>query len=128
MSEKRYTFPRSLRLTQRAEFDRVYARRLSQTAGPLRVNAAPNGLAHCRLGFSLSGRLGNAVTRHRVRRMLREAFRLRQHDLPGGYDLVISARPHEPQSLEEYQRLLTETVAKLDHRERKRQARNRETC
>ena len=72
MTEKRYTFPRSLRLTRRAEFDHVYARRLSQTAGPLRVNAAPNGLDHCRIGFSLSARLGNAVTRHRIRRMLRE--------------------------------------------------------
>jgi ribonuclease P protein component len=49
--------------------------------------------AHSRLGVITSGRIGNAVVRNRARRLLRESFRLHQHDLKVPVDLVLVARP-----------------------------------
>ena len=45
-----------------------------------------------RLGVITSSRIGNAVVRSRARRLLREAFRLHQHDLKTAVDLVLVAR------------------------------------
>jgi len=54
---------------------------------------APNELGHARLGLAIAARaVGNSVARNRIRRLVRESFRLRQHELPAA-DLVISARP-----------------------------------
>ena len=46
-----------------------------------------------RLGVSVGRKLGGAVERNRVKRLLREAFWARSHDLPPGLDFVIVARP-----------------------------------
>jgi ribonuclease P protein component len=53
----------------------------------------PNGLPHCRLGLSVSRKVGGAVVRNRWRRLLREAFRLCRRQLPTGLDLVLIPRP-----------------------------------
>jgi RNase P protein component len=45
--------------------------------------------------------------------MLRESFRLMQHDLPQGYDFVVAVRKHEPLLLADYQRLLSGMLLKL---------------
>jgi ribonuclease P protein component len=45
-----------------------------------------------RLGVITSSKVGNAVVRNRARRLLRESFRLHQHDLAGPVDLVLVAR------------------------------------
>ena len=46
-----------------------------------------------RLGVVTSGRIGGAVVRSRARRLLRESFRLHQHELARAVDLVLVARP-----------------------------------
>ena len=46
-----------------------------------------------RLGLSVSRKLGGAVDRNRIKRLLREAFAAEEPSLPRGYDLVIVARP-----------------------------------
>ncbi len=89
---------------------------IKQTKGPLLVFATPNQLSHPRLGLSVSRRVGTAVKRNCIKRLLRESFRLMQHDLPRGYDLVIVVRPHEPLRLAEYQRLLAGLLVKLHQR------------
>jgi ribonuclease P protein component len=58
----------------------------------LLISVMPNGLPHNRYGFITSKQLGNAVTRNRVRRLLREAVRLLHPRLHTGYDLVLVAR------------------------------------
>ena len=64
------------------------------------------------------------MRRNRIRRLLREAFRLMQHDFPRGYDLVVVVRPHEPLMLAEYQRMLSAMVVKLHQTWQRRRLRS----
>jgi ribonuclease P protein component len=57
------------------------------------VIARPNSLGHARLGLAVGVRAaGNAVKRNRVKRIVRETFRVTQQELPS-VDLVVNARP-----------------------------------
>lgn len=89
----KFTFPRTHRLRTTAEFERCYARKRSVSDNVLIVYACENGLPHPRLGCSVSRKIGNAVTRARYKRLFREAFRLTQHQLPSGVDLILIPRP-----------------------------------
>ena len=85
-------FPKSSRLVNKGEFDRVFQRRRSQSDGVLVLYGLPNDLSYSRLGLVVSKKVGNAVVRARWKRCLREAFRLSQGDLPAGIDFVALPR------------------------------------
>ena len=87
-----YTFPMALRLKTPAEFKAVYDRKRSVSDALLVVYAKENALPHCRVGLSVSKKVGNAVARNRCKRLFREAFRLSQHDLPAGIDFILIPR------------------------------------
>jgi ribonuclease P protein component len=53
----------------------------------------PNGLPACRIGLTVSRKIGSAVRRNRVKRMLREVFRYNRRTLEPPLDLVVLARP-----------------------------------
>jgi ribonuclease P protein component len=91
----------------------VFDGRLRRAAGPLLVYARANGLSHTRLGLSVSRRVGGSVKRSNVKRLLREAFRLSQHELPPGLDVVIVVRPHELLPLDRYCSALLEVTGSL---------------
>lgn len=114
------------RLRHALEFQRVYAAKMRKVRGPLAAFAAPNQRAQHRLGLAVGRPVGNAVGRARVKRLIREAFRLCQHTLPrradGAYDIVIAPRAHRPMPLSEYQGLLVSVAGDL-HREWERRAR-----
>ncbi len=112
----KFAFPKSLHLRKPAEFAAVYNAKVRDSRGPLLFYARPNDLGHPRLGLSTSRKVGTAPRRNRIRRLLREAFRLVQHDFPRGYDLVVVVRAHEPLMLAEYQRMLSASVVKLHRR------------
>ena len=116
----RHNLPKSHHLRSPREFDAVYASKTRESRGPVMVYAMPNALGHPRLGMSVSRKVGVAVRRNRIRRRLREAFRLMQHDLPGGYDFVVVVRPHQPLPLAEYQRALSGAAVKLHNVWRRR--------
>jgi ribonuclease P protein component len=120
MPERRHSFPKSLHLRSPGAFAAVYDEKVRESRGPLLVYAKPNELGHPRIGLSTSRKVGNAVRRNRIRRLLREAFRLMRHDLPHGYDLVVVVRPHEPLMLADYQRLLGGAAVKLHNAWRRR--------
>lgn len=121
MPAQRLTFRPRHRLTHARQFQSVYAPRVSRAAGPLVVFALPNGRDHPRLGLSVGARVGTAVRRNQIKRLLRESFRELQHDLPawanregnGHYDYVVNVRPHEPTGLDEYARCLSDAAGAL---------------
>ncbi|MFM8640179.1 MAG: ribonuclease P protein component [Planctomycetota bacterium] len=88
-------FPAALRVKRGEDFERAYGRRRRRDLGGIIVYGAPNGLGVTRLGLSVSRKVGGAVARNRMKRLLREAFRAVQRELPRGLDLVVVARPHE---------------------------------
>jgi len=101
-----------MRLSGKPAFDRIYAAKTRHSDGPLLIYSLPNEACCARLGLAVSRRVGTAVARNRIKRLLREAFRHVQHDWPQGprYDVVISVWPHEPLALPEYQRLLASAI------------------
>ena len=81
------------RIRSPADFRRAFDRKRSASDAHLIVYGAENGLAHARLGISASRkRVRRAHQRNRVKRLLREAFRLAKSGLPPGVDLVIVPR------------------------------------
>lgn len=56
------------------------------------VISAENGLGITRLGITVSKRIGNSVERNRIKRLVREFFRLNRRSFPHGLDIVITAR------------------------------------
>jgi ribonuclease P protein component len=128
------SFPRSHRLAHNLQYQAVYGGRVKKIRGPLTVFALPNSLPHPRLGLAIGRSVGGAVQRNRVKRLLREAFRLSQHELPRGndcsFDFVVSSKAHDPLPLADYQRLLLELALQLQaewqRRERRRAEREKD--
>ena len=121
---QRFKYTRAHRLGGDQQFQAVFANKLRKSSGPLAVLALPNALPHHRFGMTVSRRVGNAVKRHRIKRQLREAFRLNQSNWPGRYDLVVIVYPHDVLKLEQYVEHLAKAVAQLHAVAVKRAARH----
>jgi len=78
----RLTLGPSKRLTHAREFDAVYAAKMRKSAGGVSVSSCPNTLGRHRLGLAISRSVGTAAQRTRFKRLIREAFRLHQRELP----------------------------------------------
>lgn len=87
-------YPRQLRLLTAGDFQFVFDRAVIKVADPsILILARPNQLGHARIGFVISKKnVRQAVKRNRVRRIMRESFRLNQQAVPA-VDMIILARP-----------------------------------
>ena len=89
--------PRRGRLSRSAEFERAYRQGRSYGNRQFVVYAFPRADAtdreQARLGLSVSRKVGGAVDRNRVKRLLREAFAAEEAVVPRGHDVVVVARP-----------------------------------
>jgi ribonuclease P protein component len=110
------------RLSRSAEFDRVFRQGRSHANRVLVLYGFPrteeNPPAEPRLGLSVSRRVGGAVERNHVKRLLREAFEQELARLPEGHDVVIVARPEarfvaERDGLEGIRTALVELIDQL---------------
>lgn len=74
------------------EFGNVYKQGKSYANKYLVMYIADNHLEINRLGISVSKKVGNSVVRHRITRLIREAYRLHKDELFIGKDIVVVAR------------------------------------
>lgn len=99
---RRFTFRPRHRLTHARQFKAVYDARMRKARGGLIVFSRPNGLPHHRLGLAVSARtIPKAADRNRIKRLIREWFRLNQPLQPASahdpdahpcFDVVVSVR------------------------------------
>lgn len=98
-------------LKENRVFRRLYAKGKSAVGPAMVLYCRKNGGKENRLGFTVGTKLGCAVVRNRVRRRLREIYRLHEGELKRGYDIVIVARHRAGES--DYHRLERELMKAL---------------
>ncbi len=81
-----------LTLTLNTQFKKLYQKGSSYVSPTVVIYARQNGLAHNRLGITVSKKIGKAVVRNRSKRRLREVFRTNSGKLKRGFDFVLVAR------------------------------------
>jgi len=112
------------RIAHARDYQAVFAQRIAKSRGPLTVFLRPSDRPEHRLGLSIGRRVGNAVVRTRLKRQIREAFRIDRTVYPfptqsTTYDVVVSARAHKPLPHNDYRDHLRSAI-EAAHREHAR--------
>lgn len=79
-------------LKKNSDFKKIYSKKKSFANRLLVMYIAENGTDTIRLGVSVSKKVGNSIVRHRLARLIREAFRLNSNYVRKGYDIIVVAR------------------------------------
>ncbi|MEI8196460.1 MAG: ribonuclease P protein component [Phycisphaerae bacterium] len=108
---RRYKLTRRQKLKGRTTVELVYKTGRRRLHHPLLVHIRRReDEGPSRLGISIGRRCGNAVQRNRIKRLLREAYRAQQHELPEGRDFLLIVRPHACLTLAEYKERLRQLL------------------
>jgi len=87
-----YTFSRELRLLTPAQFKSVFSNPIKASSAEITLLAIPNTEQHPRMGLTVAKRfVKRANQRNRIKRVIRDSFRLNQHDIPH-LDIVVLVR------------------------------------
>jgi ribonuclease P protein component len=108
-------FPKRVRLLRASEFKRVFDARNSASDASIVLYGTASETGHPRIGLTVSRRVGGAVERNKWKRLLREAFRLTQAELPP-LDLVCVVRGQSPPTLEQIRESLIALSARVQSR------------
>lgn len=100
----------SLKLNR--DFRRAYGKGKSVAMPSIAVYARKTKFENNRIGFTVSTKIGKAVHRNKIRRRLREAYRINENKISTGYDIVIVAR-HRSRNAD-FRVLEAELLAALD--------------
>ncbi|MBM7624302.1 ribonuclease P protein component [Sporohalobacter salinus] len=92
MNNKDESFPKSERLTKTHQFKRVYNQGNSISNNLVVLYTLKRSSGNRRIGFSVSKKVGNAVVRNRIKRILKEIYRRNKSELINNIDLVFIAR------------------------------------
>ena len=87
-----FSYPKEKRLLNRADFVNLNRSGQRLHSKHLTVILKQNGLGITRLGVTVTKKTGNAVKRNRLKRLIREFFRLNKSLFPQGYDIVVAAK------------------------------------
>lgn len=90
-----YCFPKEDRLLRPEEFAKVRRAGKRLVSRSFTVYMLPNGLGRRRLGLSVGSKAGNAVKRNRVKRLIREFFRLNRDLFPESVDVLVTVKSLE---------------------------------
>ena len=112
----RLLFTQGQRLKTPEQFQKVYDRKKSASDSSLIVYVCENDVLHPRLGVSVSKKIGGAVVRNRFKRLFREAFRLTQHELPRGVDIIMIPRPKTEPTTDQLKASLVKLVKQAAQR------------
>jgi len=80
------------RLKKNEDFRRVYRKKRSMANRLLIIYILENKYEYNRVGFTVSKKVGKSVIRNRVKRLLRESYRLNEEKILQGYDIIFIAR------------------------------------
>ena len=84
-----YNFPPSLRLKTATQFKQIFHKAYKLSGTNFVILARLNSLSHPRLGIIIANRnVKTAIARNRLKRIIRDSFRLQQHNIPG-VDIIV---------------------------------------
>jgi ribonuclease P protein component len=96
---KKFGFGKSGRVVKNSGFRAVLSARKAASDKLLIIYMAPNERDVPRLGISISKSMAGAVLRNRIKRLLRETFRINRHVIPQGFDYVVMLSPYLSKSI-----------------------------